>query len=597
MAKFFDYSELTGGKKGEKKDNENILNKGFGAIKKGLDKAKNQYRDIAAPSPIKTEKKTEQKPLVKQSAVYERGKKVKYSNPLMKLAWMIKKDFKLLIRSKTSALIVLLGPLVIILLAGLAFNTNSFYNLKVGIFSSSYSDLTNQVKTDLGDSQYVVIQSESEEKCLQGVRLGEFHVCAIFPPDMNVENAKENTINFYVDESRLNLAYLVSSAVRNKVAARSSELSLGLTNTLVETIDKTKTEIDTKGPVLDDINSKNKESANSLDNIYSSLNTFNFAFNESGLNFTQIDDELDDVKAKANVSGSVFKDLEKMLTNLKISVSDAQLVLGEAKLLRDNSVSSIGNVKTSIQESISGVNQIKESFDQIKTSIGAITITDAETIVSPIKTNVNTVTGEQTHLSFLFPTLVVLVIMFVSVLGAATLVIREKNTSAYFRNFITPTSELLFMIGLFLTNLILVFVQILILLGFSMFFFKEDVMAIFGSSLLVLVVASCAFILLGMFIGYIFKNEETSTLGAVAAASLMLFFSNTILPIETLPGVFRTLVDFNPFVLAEGAFKKIVLFGADFAAISLALLYLLGFVAAFFILAFVAREVAKSRLA
>src|SRR3989344_2551221 len=526
MAKFFDYSELTGGKKGEKKDNENILNKGFGAIKKGLDKAKSQYKDIAAPSPIKAEKKSEQKPLVKQAAVYERGKKVKYSNPLMKLAWMIKKDFKLLIRSKTSALIVLLGPLVIILLAGLAFNTNSFYNLKVGIFSSSYSDLTNQVKTDLGDSQYVVIQSESEEKCLQGVRLGEFHVCAIFPPDMNVENAKENTINFYVDESR-----------------------------------------------------------------------FNLAFNESGLNFTQIDDELDDVKAKANVSGSVFKDLEKMLTNLKISVSDAQLVLGEAKLLRDNSVSSIGNVKTSIQESISGVNQIKESFDQIKTSIGAITITDAETIVSPIKTNVNTVTGEQTHLSFLFPTLVVLVIMFVSVLGTATLVIREKNTSAYFRNFITPTSELLFMIGLFLTNLILVFVQILILLGFSMFFFKEDVMAIFGSSLLVLVVASCAFILLGMFIGYIFTNDETSTLGAVAAASLMLFFSNTILPIETLPGVFRTLVDFNPFVLAEGAFKKIVLFGADFAAISLALLYLLGFVAAFFILAFVAREVAKSRLA
>ena len=61
---------------------------------------------------------------------------------------IIKKDFKLLVRSKSSALVVLLGPLLIIFLVGLAFNTSSMYNLKVSVYSESYSDLTNSVIFD-----------------------------------------------------------------------------------------------------------------------------------------------------------------------------------------------------------------------------------------------------------------------------------------------------------------------------------------------------------------------------------------------------------------------------------------------------------------
>jgi ABC-type multidrug transport system permease subunit len=142
-----------------------------------------------------------------------------------------------------------------------------------------------------------------------------------------------------------------------------------------------------------------------------------------------------------------------------------------------------------------------------------------------------------------------------------------------------------------------VVVQLLILLLASSYFFGENFFDTFGSAFLVLVIASCGFILLGMFIGYIFKNEETSTLGAIAAASLMLFFSNTILPIETLPETIRKIVNFNPFVLAEGAFKKLVLFGADIGAVTSSILYLVCFVVIFFVLAFLAREIAKSRLA
>ena len=589
----FDYSELTGEKK-EEKNGESLISKSSKVFKKGVSKFKDQYKDIA-PLPPKEEPKVDAKKPVK--AEYKKTGLLDKSNPLIKLLWMIKKDFKLLIRSKTSALIVLLGPLVIIFLAGMAFNTSSFYNLKVGTYSNAYSDLTNSIINDLGDNQYVVARAESEEKCREGVRLGEFHVCSVFPEGMTIENAKDNTIQFYVDESRLNLAHLVSNTVKNKVASRSKELSLGFTGALLQTIDETKTKIDQKKTVLDSINDENKRSSSNVDNLQSNLNSFSFQFNESGLNFSEIDEEIDDIKSDGNLSGSLFKDLEKLLENLKTSVLDAQLVLGEAKILRDNTAGELSRVKESLTASISGINDVRVSFEEIQASIGNIQVTDPETIVSPIKTNVNAVTGNATHLSFLFPTLVVLVIMFVSVLGAATLVIREKSSKAYFRNFITPTSEFLFMLGLFLTNLILVVVQILILIGVSAYFLKDAIIATLGGAFLVLVISACVFILLGMFIGYMFKNEETSTLGAIAAASLMLFFSNTILPIETLPEAFRKVVDFNPFVLAEGAFKKIVLFGSDLSVVAMPIYYLLGFVVVFFLLAFFAREIAKTRLA
>ena len=72
---------------------------------------------------------------------------------------------------------------------------------------------------------------------------------------------------------------------------------------------------------------------------------------------------------------------------------------------------------------------------------------------APIKTNIEPIVAEKTHLSNMFPTLVILIIMFIGLLLASTLVVREKTSASYFRNFITPTSDGMFMFGDYLTNM------------------------------------------------------------------------------------------------------------------------------------------------
>ena len=83
-------------------------------------------------------------------------------------------------------MIILLGPLIIIFLVGAAFNTSSLFNIKIGAYSDSYSELSESLMNELGDKQFQVIKIESKEKCLQGLKDNEIHVCAVFPPDLQV---------------------------------------------------------------------------------------------------------------------------------------------------------------------------------------------------------------------------------------------------------------------------------------------------------------------------------------------------------------------------------------------------------------------------
>jgi len=81
-----------------------------------------------------------------------------------------------------------------------------------------------------------------------------------------------------------------------------------------------------------------------------------------------------------------------------------------------------------------------------------------------------------------------------------------------------------------------------------------------------------------MVLGYIFNNQETSTLGAMFVSSILLFFSNTILPLESLPSTFKDIAMFNPFVVSESMLREIILFNAGFMSIINYVYILSGFI-------------------
>jgi hypothetical protein len=56
------------------------------------------------------------------------------------MLWVIWKNLKILFRSKTSALIVIFGPLLVVYLVGIAFDNSNSYRVNIGVFSEGYND-------------------------------------------------------------------------------------------------------------------------------------------------------------------------------------------------------------------------------------------------------------------------------------------------------------------------------------------------------------------------------------------------------------------------------------------------------------------------
>src|SRR3989344_6148774 len=156
---------------------------------------------------------------------------------MSKLLHIISKNFKLLLRSKGSALIILLGPLFLILLIGAAFNTSTVYGIKVGVHANHYTPLAESLVQELAGKQFNIKKIASQESCLEQLKAGDIHICSIFPNDLSID--KESTIIFYVDPSRVNLVYLVIEGISSKVQTKSEEISLQLTKGLLEVLTTT----------------------------------------------------------------------------------------------------------------------------------------------------------------------------------------------------------------------------------------------------------------------------------------------------------------------------------------------------------------------
>jgi len=130
----------------------------------------------------------------------------------MKTGKIIKKNIKILLRSKVSTFVLIFIPLIVILLVGVSFNTSTF-SLKIGSYSDQYSETSNQFIQKLDQKSFSVKRFDTNESCIDSVKDQSIHACIIFPPNMKISNNQINTVQFYVDQSKVNLVYFVMSTL------------------------------------------------------------------------------------------------------------------------------------------------------------------------------------------------------------------------------------------------------------------------------------------------------------------------------------------------------------------------------------------------
>jgi ABC-type multidrug transport system permease subunit len=422
---------------------------------------------------------------------------------------------------------------------------------------------------------------------------------------MKIESGKTSEIIFYVDFSKINLIYAVLESLSSKISEASSEISLDLTQQILKQLESAKQEVYNKRPVLVNLITENQQLTEKVNTIKTQTST--------AINAVPIDDfkatateiksyilqrvisaqnEINLTKRKVdhlNINESEKKSLNTQLSSVNTYLLNIYNKLEDPNNLQESDYnkilrqvneidSKLAQVKTTIEQNVNSMstilsssseklNELQTSLDKIYNDIESVKVTNATTIVTPVSTNIKPVMPEKTYITYLFPSLIVLVVMFISILLATTLMMMEKHSPAFFRNFITPTRGINFLLAAYFTNIIIVFVQLVIIVAISAYFFKTLVLATLPLTIIILLIITTLFTLVGMMIGQLFVSEETGILAAVSISSIFLFLSNMIIPLESMPDYIKGIASLNPFVLSEVLLRKSILFQATFEKI------------------------------
>ncbi|MBI4151556.1 ABC transporter permease [Candidatus Woesearchaeota archaeon] len=513
----------------------------------------------------------------------------------MAAIWLLTvKNIKLLLRAKWSALIVIFAPLLLILLLGLSYNTSNNFGIVVGVYAPQFTDDIKAFTELLKEEEFTIREyPESIEKCVDDIKSGSVHTCISLPENLQVQDNARKEVTFYVDPSRINLVWMVQETVKNKFNIKSQEISQELTQNLLTKVEDTRNQLSTQTTNIVSAKEKATAADQSTSSVAESLRGIDFQAPETvySVNGSSITESLTNTKEKlaeavAAVKDSALEETEKeeiisalaaptntinslldsktgdLLTNLHADLETVKEKLRIAASAVSSSTETLSSSSSTLQGVNTALDAMQASISELQGKLDSLKVTDAQTITSPLVTKIEKVSGERTYLNYLFPALLVLVIMFSTMLLGTTLVMLEKHSPAFLRNFFVPVSKFTFITSVYVTNIVLIIAQILIILGISLFFIKDSLGSL-ASVALILFISASVFTFIGMVIGYLFTSEETANLGSISLGSVFLLFSGIILPLEAVPPLVRSVAEFNPFVLSEKLVREVFLFGSS----------------------------------
>src|SRR3989344_5018470 len=159
----------------------------------------------------------------------------------MRALWLLTvKNLKLLLRSRSSALIIIFAPLLIILLLGLSYNNSAQFSLKIGVYSPEFTEDVNSFVQVLEEKEFTITRYDQLEACIDEIESNNVHTCISVPKSLEVADNQQKIITFYVDPSRVNLIGIIQETLQEKFSLKSQEISQELSGNIISRLLETK---------------------------------------------------------------------------------------------------------------------------------------------------------------------------------------------------------------------------------------------------------------------------------------------------------------------------------------------------------------------
>jgi ABC-type multidrug transport system permease subunit len=443
----------------------------------------------------------------------------------------------------------------------------------------------------------------------------------MFPKGFAIGKNASNEIRFAVDYSQMNLVWTVLNAMTAGISARSYELSRNLTSVILNAVEFTRREVAERKQTLVDLTTENDEIGQRLSNVQAELAEIELAFDpaEFGLgnltssktivknwvdnslalgrnalaearhfinaadglvrssaagssvgtalaaslqaSITDIGELSERLETTESIVQSEYSGFSRLIDHIAGRITQAKSQLDMARSAQVFTIDELDLARGLLDQALLNILVLQKSLNGIDKVISAIQVTDPEAIVQPVRTSIIPVVAEKSYLNYLFPSLMALVMMFTALLIAPTIVLFERNSPAYFRNFMTPAKGWVFVASIFVSVALLLLVQLAVILAVAAIFFTQMLNSLAIGLVVVLLFASiCIFI--GMIVGYVFPSEETAMLASIALGTVMLFLSGIVIPVESMPGFMMKLSSMNPLALGSSLLRRSLLFNA-----------------------------------
>jgi len=510
---------------------------------------------------------------------------------MFKLCALLVKNFKLLWKSKLFFGATLVGPLIIALLFGVAFNNTDAYSITIGVYASNYNNIENDIVDKLREN-FNVLKFKDEDFCINTLKDYSIHACIVLPKNIALNTNEISEIIFYVDNSRINLVWLILDTLSHTLEISSSKISTDLTNELLLKLNRagvkllrlrniTMQAVSESNNILEQNDQINLEMG-SLNLIETQERVEEFILKSKVLE-TELDsfthsinkkiDESKDILSDIDSNSSGFDDIKEKLDEIEDLVSDSNHTLFVSELSTplnelDRNIFKIKetfstaldkhNENTdSLNKALSRLERAQGLIQEMDKELNELSVTNASKIVNPIITVIRPIANETTYFGFVYPTLIVLMTVFISIFLSSSIIVMEHKSRAFFRNYVSSTSEVSFLVAYFLTDLIIVVGCLSIFVLFAKVFFD---MPLNFSFFLILFLIASLFILLGSFIGYVVKSEQSNILAGIIVSSLLVFFSNAIMPVESASQTLKVVMNYNPVVISEVVLRKLLIY-------------------------------------
>ncbi len=548
----------------------------------------------------------------------------------MKFFYILLKDVTVFFRDIRNFMFLILMPVVIVILLGLVFLSNEPSNVPIMVCDLAMDETSSRIFSAIENSTVfstIKLYSDCDEAISNGIKNSAIRGGIIIPKGLteNIRNGSSQELESVVDNTKPVWSFV--AFYFNSISDYMSDaVTEEIINSTWSNLRNVSGDMERLSGDLNDYKNKLENITKDLDNVVSSirylegnLSTIDTSEVENKLNassevlrnstsyFDSINSNLaesEGIMANVTQVAALMDDAEKsqaILQNismlranfevLKLSLSGIQSSLASAETnLREsrNKVKAIqaSNISNDLRgirselEMTSGffnqtylsVSVLSEKIDESRDLFKKLVEKDPSFVASPVEFRINAFYKGQRFIDFLFPSIMMLIVMMISILLPAVSFVRDKNSGLLERMMLSPV-KLEFLIAEKVVSYFLIsLLQVPLILFIGAYFFDIQIST---SNLLPIFVVSSAsiimFIFFGLAIASFSRSESTSIMASMLFIIPMIFLSGVFITIEIMPDFVRPIAEALPISVSVRLLETLLLQNAGMNLVVLGL--------------------------